>query len=47
MAEIWQGVGRVLDAVRSLLTMPLKLRPTGLGSGRDKNRPDYFLSNIF
>jgi hypothetical protein len=27
--------------------MPLKLRPTGLGSGRDKNRPDYFLSNIF
>ena len=21
--------------------MPLKLRPTGLGSGIDKNRPDY------
>jgi len=41
MAEIWQGVGRVLDAVRSLLTMPLKLRPTGLGCGIDKDRPDY------
>jgi hypothetical protein len=41
MAEIWQGVGRVLDAVRSLLTLPLKLRPTGLGSGIDKDRPDY------
>src|SRR6476660_5837410 len=40
IAEIRQGVGRVLDAVRSLLTMPLKLRPTGLGSGIDKDRPD-------
>ena len=38
MAEIWQGVGRVFDAVRSLLTLPLKLRPTGLGSGIDKDR---------
>ncbi len=23
--------------------MPLKLRPTGLGSGIDKDRPDYRL----
>ena len=38
MAENWQGVGRVLDAVRSLLTMPLKLRPTSLGAGIDKDR---------
>ena len=37
-AQIWQGVGRVFDAVRSLLTLPLKLRPTGLGSGIDKDR---------
>ena len=41
IAEIGQGVGRVLDAVRSLLTMPLNLRPTGLGSGIDKDRGDY------
>ena len=26
---------------RDLRTMPLKLRPTGLGSGFDKHRPDY------
>ena len=24
--------------------MPLKLRPTGLGSGIDKDRPDYTVS---
>ena len=41
MAEIWQAVGRVFDAVKSPFTMPLKLRPTGLGSGIDKDRPDY------
>ena len=39
MAEIWQAVGRVFDAVKSPFTMPLKLRPTGLGSGVDKDRP--------
>jgi hypothetical protein len=27
--------------------MALKLRPSGLGSGIDQDRPDYFLSNIF
>jgi len=28
-------------ALRPGLAMPLKLRPTGLGSGIDKDRPDY------
>jgi hypothetical protein len=26
MAEFWRGVGRVIDGIRTLLTMPLKLR---------------------
>jgi hypothetical protein len=41
MAEIWQGVGRVLDAIRSLLTMPLKLRPTGLSFHLQRQRPAH------
>src|SRR3954451_10647303 len=44
MAEIWRGGGVVLDAVKSLFSMPLKLRPSGLGSGIDKDRPDYTVS---
>ena len=27
--------------VGGVIVMPLKLRPTGLGAGIDKDRPDY------
>ena len=31
----------LIEASTKALELPLKLRPTGLGSGIDKDRPDY------
>src|SRR4051794_32742757 len=41
MAKTWRAVGRVFDAVKSLFTMALTMRPTGLGHGVYKDNVDY------
>src|SRR3954454_15949069 len=41
MAKTWRAVGRVFDVVKSLFTMALTMRPTGLGHGVYKDNVDY------